>query len=60
MKISKKLPLFITFAVLLSQLVTGGLNYVQAYHGMADMVEKDTESLLEEKKEVLQTYSTLR
>lgn len=56
MRISLKLPLFISLAVLLSQLATGGINYAQTRHETLDLVSNNILGIQTEKHEALEAY----
>ncbi|MBY0355822.1 MAG: methyl-accepting chemotaxis protein [Rickettsiales bacterium] len=56
MRISKKLPLFISGAVLISQIVTGGLNYWQTYEGTLRLLHENIVGIQQDKSESLTIY----
>jgi methyl-accepting chemotaxis protein len=58
MRISKKLPIFLSASVLLSQLLTGGWNYFQSYNSTLEMLKKDITGIQKEKSIALKDYLT--
>lgn len=56
MRISVKLPLFIAGAVLLSQIATGGWNYIQTRERTLEVLRKEVTGIENEKHAAIQAY----